>query len=325
MARRGLLGTALLGCLPGACALPPSAWSSGAFSRSLADAPQQEAQVFAPGVISDGMYQRDTAWSSSGDLFLYTVQQGRQSWMMLVERVNGIWQEPQPFFAGAPDARSLEPAFLPDSEWLYFVSDRPLPGETARGDFNIWRLHKSEEGWSEAQALSASVNREGNEFYPSLTSGGDLYFTASREGGVGGEDLWVARAEDGAFAEASLVEGGVNTEGDEFNAAINPCGNHLVFGSAREGGPGGGDLYFSRLKPNGSWGQASLLAGVNTPQLDFCPFFDPSGTHLWFSSTRVNPLLSPAPWQEQRRRWQQAGNGFGDLYRIPLPLQAEQE
>jgi len=314
------LVAALWLCSFGACAIPPERWSGQAFAKALEDSPQQ-AEVFAPGQISDGLYQRDTAWSSSGTLFLYTVQQGRQSWMMLVEQVDGQWLEPQPFFAGDAESRSFEPAFQPETELLYFVSDRPLPGETERGDFNIWRIPKTNQGWGAAEALSAAVNGEGNEFYPSLTAAGDLYFTAAREGGIGGEDLWVAHADGTGFATARLVEGGVNLATDEFNAAVDADGTALVFGSVREDGPGGGDLYFSLREADGTWSEASLLAGVNTSALDFCPFFDPHGDHLWFSSTRMPLDQGPGSWREQRRRWQQPGNGFGDLFRVPLPLQ----
>ena len=241
--------------------------------------------------------------------------------MMLVELVDGQWREPQPFFAGDRDSRSFEPAFQPETELLYFVSDRPLPGEAERGDFNIWRIPKTDQGWGEAEALSSAVNGEGHEFYPSLTTSGDLYFTAAREDGVGGEDLWVARAAGTGFHAAQLLDGGVNLAADEFNAAVNAEGTVLVFGSVRDDGPGGGDLYFSRRAAGEPWPAASLLAGVNTPGLDFCPFFDPQGTHLWFTSTRRDLEQEPGSWSEQRQRWVQSGNGFGDLFRIPLPLQ----
>ncbi len=310
----------LLGSI-GACVHPPQQWSSRSFAKALQDRPLQEAKVFAPGLISDGIYQRDAAWSSSGNLFLYTQQQGRQSWMMLVEKIDGQWQEPQPFFAGDSESRSFEPAFQPETERLYFVSDRPLPGETERGDFNIWRISRTDGGWGDAEALSSAVNDKGHEFYPSLTANGDLYFTAAREDGVGGEDIWVAHAADTGFATAQLLEGGVNLRTDEFNAAVNADGTVLVFGSVREDGPGGGDLYFSLHEEDGSWSDASLLAGVNTPALDFCPSFDPDGAYLWFTSTRTETSQNQGNWSEQRQRWRQPGNGFGDLFRILLPLQ----
>ena len=43
------------------------------------------------------------------------------------------------------------------------------------------------------------INDEHKEFYPSLTTSGDLYFTSDRPGGLGGEDIWCV--------DVALIEG----------------------------------------------------------------------------------------------------------------------
>ena len=116
------------------------------------------------------------------------------------------------------------------------------------------------------------------------------------------------------------LEGGVNTDQDEFNAAINPQGDLLIFGSVRKGGPGGGDLYFSRRNADDAWSEAHLLGiEINTERLDFSPFFDPSGDVLWFTSTRIGDRDNfEGGLKTIRKTSRTAGNGQGDLYRIRI-------
>ena len=40
--------------------------------------------------------------------------------------------------------------------------------------------------------LNENINTSGDEFYPSLASNGNLYFTATKEEGIGREDIYTA-------------------------------------------------------------------------------------------------------------------------------------
>jgi WD40 repeat protein len=294
------------------------AWNSDAFAQALAAPVGQTPVIFAPGLISDGMYQRDAALSDDGQHFLYTLQYSGKVTLMHVEQRDGWWRQPRVVsFAG--DWHDLEPAFRPSTLELYFASTRPLPGETEIGDYNLWRTRWQQGEWVEPEPVP-DVNEAGNEFYPSLTESGTLYFTSTRDGGAGGEDIWVAEAAGDGFAIPKSLAGGVNTAADEFNAAINADGSLLVFGSQRNDGPGGGDLYLSIPGLAAEWLPASLLwQQINTPWLDFCPYFSADGV-LWFTSTRrqIQPLHPGATQAKLRAAAQASGNSFGNLYRIRL-------
>jgi len=288
------------------------------------EAPGQAATLFAPGLISDGMDQRDTAYSAEQNHFLYTLQMNRDARIMHVHKTLGIWRVPETAsFSGK--WRDLEPAFVPDTLDLYFASNRPLPGEEEAGDFNLWRTAWHAGAWTEPIPLE-QINTEGNEFYPSLTSSGDLYYTTELEGGAGGEDIWVARADRSApshsFQLPTPLGAGVNTPGPEFNAAIDPSGMYLAFSSVREDGPGGGDMYVSKRLDSGEFGPASLIAGdVNTDALDFCPFFYGTDGELWFTSRRAgDPPSAQLALPGVREAWTSPANGLGDLYRVKLEL-----
>ena len=299
-----------------------TSWNSRLFEEELAAPAPTEPTLFAAGLLSDGMDQRDSTLSFDQQLFLYTLKLGRQARIMTVVLNDGHWQKPRTAtFSGT--WRDLEATFKPGSFELYFVSDRPLPGETEAGDFNIWVTTWAESAWTEPQPVE-DLNRDGHEFYPSLTTDGDLYYTATQEGGVGGEDIWFAKAKsDGSgFLPPVALGPGVNTAGGEFNAAIDPTGNYLIFGAAREDGPGGGDLYLSKRGETGNWQEGVLLGSeINTERLDFCPFFFGEEGEIWFTSQRfVGAPSANAGLRALRKVWQQPGNGLGDLYRVKLDL-----
>lgn len=280
-----------------------------------------EPSLFAPGSVVDGMDQRDSALSSDGRHFLYTLGTLTGSAILHAKKKKGPWLTPRiASFCVVPGVkqRDLEPAFLPGTLDLYFASDRPMPGEEECSDFNLWRTTWTGERWVTPEPVPG-VNEEGHEFYPSLSTDGTLYFTARRTDGVGGEDLWMARPTAEGFEAPVLVPGALNTETDEFNAAVHPDGKLIAFGSARPDGLGGGDLYFSRLRADGTWSEGYLAPEpINSPQLDFCPFFQQDSDVLWFTSNRKDEGISREGLDlgELQALWANQTSGGQDLYRV---------
>lgn len=305
-----------------ACAVPDQEIH---YDFGLAQPASNEPQLLAAGVISDGMDQRDCALSFDEQHLLYTLQSGRQARIMHLQRQSNVdaratgWSEPTTAsFSG--EWRDLEPAFVPETRKLYFVSNRPVPSKSEAGEFNIWRTQWQGDRWQEPQYV-ADVDGPGNEFYPSLNLRGDLYFTARREGGFGGEDIWFAQADGDGFRPPIPLPEAVNTDGDEFNAAIDPSNRYLIFGAARADGPGGGDLYLSTQHARDSWSPSKLLEqGINTPHLDFCPMFRGVDGEVWFTSRRPIERSAVHTRADLRQQWQSPGNGLGDLYRVKIDL-----
>lgn len=277
--------------------------------------------MFAPGVVSTELGERDLAWSPDGRELYWTVYAAgaRRGAVVGMRRGDdGRWSAPEipAIYVGH---NSLEPFITADGRWLWFASDRPLPGELDPGDWNLWRAPREGDGWGEPEPLPAPVNGEGNEFYPSLTRAGDLLFTTALEGGLGGEDLWLARPMASGWSDPVNLGATVNSPGPEFNALIHPDGTWVLFGSAREGDAGGGDLYVSFADGAGSWTPAVAAAPLNSPQLDFCPALSPDGRWLFFTSHRLDAdpfaALSFADFTDRLRS---PGNGAGDLYWVDV-------
>ncbi len=105
-------------------------------------------ELFAPGIISTGMYERDIAISPDGNEIIYTLGDYAQTRRCLVSlrKTGAGWGDKEilPFSGVYQD---IEPAWTPDGTMLFFASTRPLPGDSARNDYNIWKVGMTSNGW----------------------------------------------------------------------------------------------------------------------------------------------------------------------------------
>lgn len=278
-----------------------------------------------PAWFNTSMNNRDITFSPSGDVMLTTIMAPKNlhSLIAMSVKTNGDWSplEVVPFSGQYPD---IEPAFSPDGSYLYFASKRPVPDDE-KASWDIWRVSYEQENnsFGEPENLGAPVNSSGNEFYPSLTRDGVLYFTATQEGGLGKEDLYRATPNDtGHFSSVENVGAPVNSEAYEFNAFIDPDENYLIFGSqGRASAIGGGDLYIS-FNSNGDFQAPVLLpAPINTPKLDYCPtVYD---GRFYFTSEQPGTNL-PKSMAGMSDWYKSPGNGLGDIYSVHLAQLLEQ-
>ena len=270
----------------------------------------------APAWFNSGMNNRDITFSPDGSIMLTTITAPRhQSAVIAISQRKGkTWSplEVVPFSGSYPD---IEPAFAPDGQYLYFASKRPKPGREG-SDWDLWRVAFTDNQWGRPEHLGDAINTQGNEFYPSLTRSGKLYFTATREDTVGREDIYVAHQVEGKFIHVENVGSPVNSAVDEFNAFIAPDESYLLFGAhRREGEIGGGDIYYSRKTATGFSEPILLPAPVNTDRLDYCPSV--ANGRLYFTSERFGSAdLTTMPGVE--KAYQSPGNGFGDIYSVNI-------
>ena len=286
------------------------------------NATSAEAEIFAPDLISTGLNERDLAISPDGSEMIYTLGNYDQSLRCLVQikKEGDTWGEKQIVnFSGRYN--DIEPFYTVDGKQLYFASDRPMDVDTKRSDYNIWVSNKIENSWSEPQPLDTIINTKGDEFYPSLSKYGNLYFTATRADGIGKEDVFMSKATNGTFEKPMVLDSTINTTTFEFNAFINPNEDLLIFSSfGRDDGLGGGDLYYSKKNANGQWSASQNLGiAVNSDKLDFCPFIDYVNGNFYFSSTKTEANTSK---HESIDAFEQHANkvlnGMGNIYRISI-------
>jgi hypothetical protein len=232
---------------------------------------------------------RDCAISPDGDEIYFTHQKPDFSYSVIYQllKLNGTWGKPKmmSFFKKSLD---MEPAFSPDGLRLYFVSDHAHGN--GEKNFDIWYLERKNETdeWSEPVHPKASFNSDANEFYPSICSNGDVYFTSDRIGTKGKDDIFCSRFDKGAYQEAFSLSDSINTTDTEYNAFVSPDGSFLIFGAyKRADGYGSGDLYISFKQKDETWSFAQNLGPkVNSTRMDYCPFVDLKNKIFYFTSKR---------------------------------------
>ena len=100
--------------------------------------------------------------------------------------------------------------------------------------------------WSAPENLGPLVNSEFDDSGAALSKDGlALYFTSTRPGGFGGEDLWVTQraSTDDSFGLPVNLGALINTEAADRNPSLSRDGHWLFFASARSGGFGNLDLW----------------------------------------------------------------------------------
>jgi hypothetical protein len=217
-------------CLPPGQARSPFPILQGQYLGQKA--PGLTPQLFAPGIISTGMYERDLALTPDGKEIFYSVSFGRITTILATREEKGVWTEPEAAsFALDSAYLSLEPCLTADGKTMFFLSNRPLKGQQAKPGWqhqNIWASDRKADGsWGEPYDLGPPINTDANEFFPSVTRDGTLYFTRSRPGDEK-TAIYRARRSGGTYAEPELLPPQVNGEGNPYNACIAPDASFLI-------------------------------------------------------------------------------------------------
>ncbi|MGZ3943691.1 MAG: hypothetical protein ACXVJB_02055 [Mucilaginibacter sp.] len=284
------------------------------------DLPVDTPKLFANGILSDGLSNRDFAISPAGDEIFFTIQQPRfaLSTILHLIKTDGQWSKPEvaPF---SGKWRDLEAAFSPDGQYIYFSSDRPITG-TAKKDFDIWRVKRLAGGqWGEPENLGPNVNSAKDEFYPSVTKSGNLYFTTELENGRGSEDIVVCKPTANGYSMPELLPEDIDTKYDEFNAFVDPDEQFILFTSyGRADDIGRGDIYISHKDKSGVWLPVKHLpALINSSSLDYCPYVTRDKQYLIFTSNRLNPEFADGKTrniEQVKALLSGPGNGLDDIY-----------
>ncbi len=283
--------------------------------------PPLTATLLAEGFISTFINERDFAVSSDGNEIYYTISTPQSSFQTMVsirKERNGIWSKPEVVsFAGK--FSDLEPAFSADGKKLYFASNRPLEGSKPK-DFDIWMVERNGNAWGEPKNLGATINTESDEFYPSITKSGNLYFTAQYKDGIGREDIFLSTWKGGAYEKPVALDTAINSKGFEFNAFVDPDETFILFtGYGRKDDTGRGDLYMSLKDAHGKWLPAKNVTMLNSTKLDYCPYVSPDKKILFFTSERSElpvSFESKANYAQVQKINQRTLNGTGNIYWI---------
>lgn len=242
-------------------------------------APRAGAEVvpWKPAGISSPRYESHAAFDPwTGDLYFVRSSPHFTGWRILRSSCTAEgWTEPeQAPFTG--DGVEADPVFTSDGKSLYFISTRSTDG-VKRGDLDIWRVEREQDGpWKTPVRLPEPVNSPGAEWFPRPGPGGWLYFGSDRPGGLGGTDLWRARADSVGRWTVENLGAAVNTPGEEYEPLPSPDGKTMIL--MAEGG-----LYESHFTDSGLTPRTKLGPEINVNGSEIGALFSPSGASLLFA------------------------------------------
>ncbi|MFD2036824.1 hypothetical protein ACFSKL_18610 [Belliella marina] len=266
---------------------------------------------------------RDFCISSANDEIYFTIQSPFQeiSQIAYMKKTNGEWTSPE-LMAFSNKFSDLEPFLSPDQTKLYFASNRPLNDTSnTEKDYDIWYIERADKQspWSIPINLGEPINTGQDEFYPSVSKNGNLYFTLDSPSGMGKDDIYFSEFKDGIYLQPHLLDSAINSPGYEFNAFVSKNEDFLIFTKYNsEDGFGSGDLYISTKDINNNWTQAENLgSGINTKFMEYCPFYDEENEILYFTSRRNNiEKRTFENFESLKSYLTESENGLSKIYKV---------
>ncbi|MDX1387727.1 MAG: hypothetical protein R3344_00950 [Acidobacteriota bacterium] len=282
------------------------------------DLPGAEARLFAPGFVSTGLSERDVTMTPDGSELYFSAQVGERgnfTAIVFTRQVDGVWTRPEvaPFSGQYLD---IEPHVSPDGSKLFFASNRG-------GNMDIWVVDRVGDGWGAPRNIGPPVNTEGDEFFPSVTRDGTIYYTGPDENGA--EVIYRARpAGDGeGYAKPEQLPEQVNSGQLRFNAFVSPDESFLIVPMyGREDSLGGVDYYVVFRSDDDIWTEPiSLGAAVNSATgNEWSASLSPDGKVLFFMASRseIEDHRAPAPmgYAAMRELHDSPMNGNSDIWWI---------
>lgn len=204
------------------------------------------------------------------------------------------------------------PAFSADDSIMVFA--RRIDGKNE----DIYISKKNKEGlWSKAQSIDKSINTANNEGALCLSADGKkLYFTAcDLPDGKGRCDIYFSKNESGKWSKPINLGEPVNTAHWESQPRLSANGTTLYFSSSRPGGFGGLDIWYSLLKPDGTWSEAKNMGeNINSKGNEESPYIHFDNQTFYFDSDGLNGFGKKDLYVSKRNiygKWEKAENiGF---------------
>lgn len=271
---------------------------------------------------------RDFSISKDGAEAYFTIQSPNKeiSQIAVIKKENNQWLEPE-LLSFCDSYMYLEPFLSTDGNRLFFVSDRPLDNSTnVKKDFDIWyvdRAHKNSK-WSEPKNVGKPINSDLDEFYPSVSENNNLYFTMDSPSGLGKDDIYFSKWENGQYQKPVLLNENINSSGYEFNAFVSKKEDFIIFTKYNEkDGQGSGDLYISKKDKNGTWGKSQNLGlPINTKYMEYCPFYHEETQTLYFTSKRIDMVTKDFNTISELKEYiDNSNNGLSKIYMTSFKIE----
>lgn len=155
------------------------------------------------------------------------------------ELVNGEWTNIKEVPFSNDNYKTAHPALSPDEKTMYFASD--MPGSFGNSD--LYKVSIDSNGkFGTPENLGPTINTEGRETFPFVDADNNLFFASDGHPGLGGLDIFEAKANGNSFEKPVNVGKPLNSPMDDFSYVTNKDGLGF-FSSNRDGGNGFDDIY----------------------------------------------------------------------------------
>ncbi len=159
-----------------------------------------------------------------------------------------------------------QPSLSADGNTLYFATHREgnIQNDEGEPSIDIYSSTRTKGGeWSPAKRVEGKMNTKGNDKAPFMHGDSKtLYFSSDGLPGVGGYDLYFSRLnDDGTWSVPKNLGFPINTAEDEHGLIVSTDGNLAYYGSKRQGGKGGWDIYSFELPEAARPEKVVLLKG----------------------------------------------------------------
>jgi hypothetical protein len=236
--------------------------------------PGDSAIVFAPGIISlPNRRETKIAFSQNGLECLIGVGVNSTFKILYSNHYSGYWIDPIPASFITVD-RPIEPFFTPDSLHIFFTSYA-----------DIYMCTKVNQVWSAPVKLSSPVNTNYEEYHPTTTLNGTLYFCSTHENSS--YNIYRSRYENGNYTIIEKLSGVINRHDSQQNGAwdpyISPDESYIIFTTIRPDSYGQEDQYISYNR-NGVWTNPKNLGQkINTDKIEYGSYVSPDSKYYFFS------------------------------------------
>ncbi len=189
----------------------------------------------------------------------------------------------------------------------------------------------SKGSWSEPENLTSSFGLDGSSYTTGISFNGDEIFVYRSDNFDG--NIYSSKKKNNQWSKLTKLNENINTKYWESHASPSHDGQFLIFTSNREGGYGGLDIYKSRKKADGDWGEAVNMGPViNSPSNEETPFLSNQGHTIFFSSQGhntlggydifVSNLRSDGTWSKPKNMGYPLNTTDDDLFYTPAGVNA---
>jgi len=258
----------------------PAPLAPGAYFRLKL--PGDTPEIFAPGIISvPGRNVDHVAFSPDATECYFTVfdADGSNSRILFTRYQNGAWTPQAPVtFSGGPAQGAG--GFSYDGNRFYFWVDNSTGPPVWPWTATVMMVRRAsrEAAWGKPESVP--------EPFGVQSADGTMYFSAVRDGGLGGLDIYRTVSKPGQPLQVESLGPPVNTKDDDAGPGISPDGHTLVFYSApwRAGVTGGAKLFICFDNGHGGWTTpVNLGEGFNSPGNEYGATFSLDGRVLFFT------------------------------------------